>query len=720
MRVRPCAAAVLALALALAAPCAAAPADPAVEALSSDRWDVRRAAEQRLEAEGVEILKGRADAARSDAWSATIEAALRSTPCVAAAAQRVLRRLEAQATDDEVARFPRLLRARLERVLPQLVVLASPRVDAPDTFDDGPEMAAIAVRGLLPRAREALIAVIEHGNDVRAVAGAIVALCDENGGPPNGDDVLAAIVRAYERDPARIVELSRFVGAGRTSPAAVAGLALALNGRAADVKRLRLSETGDGDAALLAWLRERVRAKGLAELESGAFLALVEAGETRAEVQAEAARRALAADLPWLARLLARRATFLDPASPDARALLAKAYAAVGLPASARTAAGEAPRKGERDDPAAAAVDASLAKGRFSQRILVQREVGETKASGLIPAAVVGKRVMMGSTTRDVTIVDVESDSVVVSTTLESRLRALATGGDGLVALTAKADAQFWTVDRDALRSDGRATGPFAAAAMASDGTAWLVGAHRAVYRRDKGGAPRRVEALKTVDGWFARSLSLTADGRLVILGGNEVVVADPKTGAVSVVVPASRFPLCAATYGDDVLVGFSDGWERIARDGTVVRADLVDGGPAVGIGGDAATATIVVVTRESTAAYGPTDTMPRWVEQIGGSGSPVLAGGLVVVSAGTGATSKGGDGRTDRTIYVLRGESGGIEPFATEARVRAVETAVTAAAEGRDDVAQALLDPLEGWLSRTERWGADAAIREARERRAR
>ncbi len=140
------------------------------------------------------------------------------------------------------------------------------------------------------------------------------------------------------------------------------------------------------------------------------------------------------------------------------------------------------------------------------------------------------------------------------------------------------------------------------------------------------------------------------------------------------------------------------------------------DAGDAVGIGGDPATGTVVVVAPDMTSCFSP-EGLVRWQEQIGGSGNPTVRGDHVVVPAGTGGRPLG-DGREDRTLYVLRAGGATVDPFAIDARVRVVDAAVTAVVEDRDRVAVALLDPLRGWFTSTESWGAENALREAQRQR--
>jgi hypothetical protein len=218
--------ALLVAALAAAAPGRPAAADPATIArlghdLDDDRFDVRRRAELEHEAVGISILAGGVPADDEAAWERALDDASGLGGSPAAAVRRILRRLETRADDGSVtraaARMPRLLRARLERILPQLVLprRAGGDVDlrAPDATDwaaiEAASAAARSVRGLLPEARPALLAVVARGDDPRTVAGAIVALCGEDGEAPPGDDAVAALLAGFARSSATLAASPR-------------------------------------------------------------------------------------------------------------------------------------------------------------------------------------------------------------------------------------------------------------------------------------------------------------------------------------------------------------------------------------------------------------------------------------------------------------------------------------------------------------------------------
>jgi hypothetical protein len=191
----------------------------------------------------------------------------------------------------------------------------------------------------------------------------------------------------------------------------------------------------------------------------------------------------------------------------------------------------------------------------------------------------------------------------------------------------------------------------------------------------------------------------------------------DPATGTVAVVVPEGAGLRAAAAFGRDVLVAFRDGWARLTSEGKeIVRVAVEDGADGVGIGGDPTTGKVLWVAPDRTLCFA-LDGRLQWQEQVGGSGNPEVRGDLVAIPAGTGGRPLG-DGREDRTVYVLRVGTSTLDPFAVEARVRAVDAAVTAVVEDRDAVAVALLDPLRGWLTATEAWGAETALRQAQQQR--
>lgn len=730
--------ALLVAALAAAAPGRPAAADPATIArlghdLDDDRFDVRRRAELELEAVGISILAGGVPADDEAAWERALDDASGLGGSPAAAVRRILRRLETRADDGSVtraaARMPRLLRARLERILPQLVLprRAGGDVDlrAPDATDwaaiEAASAAGRSVRGLLPEARPALLAVVARGDDPRTVAGAIVALCGEDGEAPTGDDAVAALLDGFDRSSATLRGVAAWSGPGGIEPVAALALALAVSGRGADLAKLRDRGAGDADVTLDAWLRQYVAAHGLAELDAGTFLVRVEEGSADADVERDAARRALAADVPWLARLLARRALFLRPDHAEARALLADAYDKVGMRATARGLRGAAPDEAVGDDPVAAELDQALREGRLSSRILFSRELGETPVPGLAPVLLHGGRLLFGSADGSIGSADAVtgSDLGIASTGTPRLPRGIFVAGGVVFAVTGRGDlARFELDDGGGLTARGREVGPFLAATAGADGEVWLVARGRKLYRRARDGGPEAVKTVASDPAYVPRTLMRTSGGKLLLRNDRDQLTAvDPATGTVAVVVPEGAGLRASAPFGADVLVAYRDGWARLTTEGKeVLRVAVEDGADAVGIGGDPATGKVVWVAPDRTICFDAAGKV-QWQEQIGGSGNPEVVGEHVAIPAGTGGRPLG-DGREDRTVYVLRVGTSTLDPFAVEARVRAVDAAVTAVVEDRDAVAVALLDPLRGWLTATEAWGAENALRQAQQQR--
>ncbi|MBL9088214.1 MAG: PQQ-like beta-propeller repeat protein [Planctomycetia bacterium] len=724
--------------LAAAVPGRPAGADPAAIArlgrdLDDDRFETRRRAELELEAVGISILAGGVPAEDEAAWERALDDASALGGSPAAAVHRILRRLETRADDGSVARvaarMPRLLRARLERILPQLVLprRAGGDVDVRNLDDtdyaalDAAAAAGRGVRGLLPEARPALLAVIARSDDPRVVAGAIVALCGEEGEAPTGDDVVTALLDGFDRAPATLRGVAGWYAPGGLEPVAALALALAVTGRGADLASLRGRGAGDADVTLDAWLRQYVATHGYGELDAGTFLVRVEEGSADADVEREAARRALDAGVPWLARLLARRALFLRPGDAAARAVLADAYERVGMRAAARAARGEPPDDAATDDAAAVELDDALREGRLSSRILFSRELGETPIPGLAPVVLHGGRLLFGGVDGSVGSADAATgDDLGLASTAVARLPRAVLVSDGTVfALTGRGElARFELDDGGGLVLRGRDLGPFLAAAAGDDGDVWLVARGRKLYRRPRGGAPEAVKTVPSEPTYVPRALARTSGGKLLLRSDRDQLTAvDPATGTVSVVVPEGAGLRAAAAFGADVLVAFRDGWARLTTDGKeVLRVAVEDGADGVGIGGDPVAGRIVWVAPDRTICFDAAG-KAQWQEQVGGSGNPDVRGDHVAIPAGTGGRPLG-DGREDRTVYVLRLSSSTLDPFAVEARVRAVEAAVTAVVEDRDAVAIALLDPLRGWLTATEAWGAETALRQAQQQR--
>src|SRR5207244_3764587 len=155
------------------------------------------------------------------------------------------------------------------------------------------------------------------------------------------------------------------------------------------------------------WLRAAMRARARGDLETGTFLSRVEEGTASAALEAEAARRALDAGVPWLARLLAARALFLDTGRAGARSPLAAADERVGLAATARKADGKDAAASDADDPAAQRVEEGLRSGLAGDRKVLEHDAGKTAAFGLLPVALAGGLVLHGTASGGVAVVEI-------------------------------------------------------------------------------------------------------------------------------------------------------------------------------------------------------------------------------------------------------------------------------------------------------------------------
>ena len=149
-----------------------------VAGLESPRFETRREAEKALFLEGMSILSAlEARDADVDARIAAFDKLLSTceredTPAAARAAARVATRIETSATDDQVRHIPRLLRVRLDRVLPLVVIDRS----VPSDRAENARIDGRAVRGLLPEARPILLDRLQSTDDPRALAGALASL----------------------------------------------------------------------------------------------------------------------------------------------------------------------------------------------------------------------------------------------------------------------------------------------------------------------------------------------------------------------------------------------------------------------------------------------------------------------------------------------------------------------------------------------------------------
>ena len=706
--------------------------------LSDPSFPVRRAAEVRLEAEGRSaILDAIADEdarARLDAWTEALDACRSSDdPALAEAADRILRRIEAAATDDQVRTSTRMLRIRLERLVPQLLREESVLHD--DDEEEGPrfpgggerlpaaDVAYASIRGLFPDARVALVAILETSTDPRRLAGALAALCSESGDGPDDDRSLEAIARAYAASPARFAGLRDLDAAAGGPPTAVLALALALSGRADLLAGLAFSDFAEADT-FTHWLRAHLKRRGLGDLGLGAFLDRIL--EVEADDEAEAGRLALEGGLPWLARLTTRRALFLAPAHPHARTTLAAADRALGLLGTAAIDAGTEPGDA-KDAPEAVAVDEGLRSGRLSQRLAWQAEAGETTFEGLAPVAIAGSppavpgRLFFGALRGRVFVVEAATGTPIatLSTTGGGRIsgpripRAIAAAGSFVATVTSPDGRLILHAEKDASYEPVRIQhGPFLSVAATKDGVFWALasdgGLHRVVGR---GPVERRGAIAGYRDPGTPGGASLFAldGGALLLVTRDAAIRVDPSSGAHTLVLRDVEEGLRAGPHGDDVLVAQGDRWRRFGPDGKVRgEGRTPDGGAIMGLAGDPASSTVYLCLMDALVAVDADTGTVRWVEHVGGSGTPRLGAGIVAVSAGTGI-GEHGDNRVERTIYALATGAQPGDPFGPAERATTVRLAVAAAGRGRPGVAFALVDPLREWLLPSERERVDA-----------
>jgi|GEM_PF-2513903 len=723
----------------------AAPPDPppSVRGLSDPSFPVRRAAEARLEAEGRSaILDALADEdarARLETWTEALDACRSSDdPALSEAADRILRRIEAAATDDQVRTSTRMLRIRLERLVPQLLHQESGEVDDEDGIRSAgggerlpaADVAYASIRGLFPDARVALVAILESSSDPRRLAGALAALCSESGDGPDDDRTLEAVARAYAASPARFAGLRELDAAAGGPPTAVLALALTLSGRSDLVAGLGFSDFAEADT-FTHWLRAQLKRRGLGDLGLGAFLDRVL--EAEADDEAEAGRRALDGGLPWLARLTARRALFLAPAHPRARATLTAADRALGLLGTAAIDAGTDPGDA-KDAPEAVAVDEGLRSGRLSQRLAWQAEAGETTFEGLAPVAIAGTppavpgRLFFGALRGRVFVVEAATGTPIatLSTTAGGRIsgpripRAIAATGSFVATVTSPDGRLILHTEKDASYEPVRVQqGPFLSVTATKDGVFWALasdgGLHRVVGR---GPVERRGAIEDYRDPGTPGGVSLFAldGGALLLVTRDTATRVDPATGATTVVARDVEEGLRAGPHGDDVLVAQGDAWRRFGPDGALRgQGRTPDGGTIMGLAGDPATSTVYLCLMDALVAVDASSGTVGWVEHVGGSGTPRLGAGLVAVSAGTGV-GEHGDNRVERTIYALSTGTQAGDPFGPAERAATVKLAVAAAREGRPGVALALVDPLREWLLPAERQLVDAAVENARQ----
>ncbi len=688
-----------------------------VRDLESPKFAVRRAAERALYLEGSAILSSLAAGdATVDARIAAFERALaggegEQTPAAAQAVARISARLDEAASDGQVRRIPRLLRARLARLVPAVVLDR----DAPEERRDGAKDAYRSVRDLLPEARPLLVEQLRTTEDPRALAGTLAILCAEDGSGPDVDGDLGLIGAAYEHDPSRFRDVFRFESGAGAPPVMALALALAMTGRTASLREISIREALRSES-LRTWLEPRLERRGAADLAMGGFLVRLEEGRASADDEAEGARRAQAVGLPWLARLLARRALFLAPSSDAAKATLLAASTAVGIRTAARrdgrASAGSGAAPGEpADDAAAIAIDDALRAGRLSQRLAYQIETGSDARAGLVATAIGGGRLAHSAPGRRTRVVDATTGGELYTFPSASRLptRALALQGDTLAEVTDRGALVLWALgatEAMPLRSEA---GSFQAVVAGRDGF-WLAGFGLTIHRATKDGVERMAKVPR-VAGFVPQTLCVFRDETLLVASADAAVRVDPVSGAMArVELPPGSAGVVAC--GDDVLVAVGGELVRIDREGRrSVTIEVGDAGAILGLAAERDGSTAYVQTIDALHAIDPVRGVTRWVEHVEGSGDPVVGDGVVAARAGRGSSRLRGDGRADRTIFVVRAAGTLVDPFGPAEHAKIVSLATAAAAEGRRRVARVVVDPVWTWLSADERAAVEVAI---------
>jgi hypothetical protein len=230
--------------------------------------------------------------------------------------------------------------------------------------------------------------------------------------------------------------------------------------------------------------------------------------------------------------------------------------------------------------------------------------------------------------------------------------------------------------------------GPWASVApSATDGEFLLASRDGTIFSFVPGEEPRpRGERPAKARG---APLSLAALGKDAALVGGDAWAqrVDLGSGEASTVVEGQG-AVVVAPYGEDVLVAGGRRWERRGRDGTA-RSSGEAASAVVGIAGDPAAGVVYLAAADAVTAVREADGRTLWSEPVEASGSPLLAGSLLVVPAGRGRA----DGRDDRTFTALRPGPAGFDPFDEASRAKVLEAARRAAAEKRVQVASLLLD---------------------------
>ena len=690
-------------------------------ALESPGFPTRRDAEKALYLDGVSVLAGLAAGdADVDTRIAALDAKLADceraqTPAAARAAARVATRLEASATDEQVRRIPRLLRVRLDRMLPLVVVDRTLDLGRAENARIGDH----SLRGLFPEARPILLDRVRTTADARALAGALAALCSESGSGIVDDADLEIIGAAWEASPTRFDQLSRFESVVGAPPLGALALALTLTGRARDVPRV-MRDVDTSSWSLKAWIEPRLKARGQGDLTMGSFLVDLEEGRASATSETAAAARALDASIPWLARLLARRALFLEPSSPDAAKILTQASNAVGLRSPARRAgrADGTPPTGDAaaiDDEASVAIDEALRAGFMSQRLSERLEAGTDEATGLLAAAIGGGRLVHATMRGGIRVVDTAKEKSLYAFGRSPRrgIASLAVRGDEVAAIGDAGDVTLWSIGATSAELLRTEAGSAQAVAAGAHGF-WVAGFGFSIRRITKDGV-ETFEKVAPIDQFVVRALGVFPDDTLFVASNDAAWHVDPATGRMTRLAWNARNS-GVTVCGDDILIAVGDNFVRFDRHGRMTgRGQVPDGGEIRGVAAERDGSTVYVQTIDALYAMDPANGHERWVEHIEGSGNPVVGDGLVVARAGTGGMNRGGDGREDRTFFVLRTATSLRGPFGVPERERLVALATAIASDGHQDVVRALVDPVLSWLSSTEAEAIEAAMNAGR-----
>lgn len=717
----------------------------AVADLDSPSWATRRLAEGVLESEGTSAVLAVSmedgtpgiERAREQAaafWSAVDEGWASGRPSIVTSLRRILARLEQSAPEDAVSRIPRLLRARVDRLLPRTVGRPMPaESDGRDRFGGFPGMppmprprgfprfpdplevdpdAEDRLRGLGAGARALFYDVLSTSHDARRLAGAVLLLAEGDPDGPTDPRVLAALARLAEESPDRAAAMGTLVARdGRTWPLAYVGLALALSFKGAKAAAV-LRDSTEAAGLALDLARNRLPALGLGDVaHDHRFLDAAFSGEVAASEAVAAARRALDAGVPWIARLSARRAFFLDREDLGARAALVASAVALRLFATARREAGDrVPLPAglpESDDAAAKAMDDLVAAGGFGQRLAWSVSLRSTPQYGLPPVAAGADFVAVGDALGDLRILDATTGARRAGASTLSRLmpRAVAVSGPYVAVVSSRSNLLAWkVVDGELLSVSAPAEparyGPWATIATAGDG--------RFVLARLKdsrlawwtpGSDPEPVAADLGI-GPPPDSIAALPDGSVLVVRGMAVLRVNTTSGLITPVAEGlSAGP--AVPYGPDVLVAHGEAWDRHGKDGTLLAShDDPDGETIVGVAGDPKAGVVYLARAESVVAVDAETGTLLWSEDAEAGGSPVTGGGFVFVPVGRGL-SPPGDGQPERRVTALRTSDQGLD---AGMRAKTLDAARAAKREGNGAAARLLVDLVWDSLDPRER----------------